>query len=125
MAITILVIDDESLTRRLLHHCLTRAGYDVIEAENGQDALTKLESAHPDFIISDVLMPGMNGFDTVRAIREMPEFVHTPVIFLSSRADTDAELKGLESGAQKYLFKPFGVPELLANIEKLLLVANA
>lgn len=124
MAVKILVIDDEALTRRLLHHCLTRAGYDVIEAENGQDALTKLESTHPDFIISDVLMPVMNGFETVKAIREMPEFVHTPVIFLSSKADTDAEHRGLESGAQKYLFKPFGVPDLLANIEELLPVTK-
>ena len=119
MAFTVLVIDDEALTRRLLHLCLTRAGYEVIEAENGQDALIKLESTHPDFIISDVLMPGMNGFDTIRNIREIPEFLHTPVIFLSSRADTEAELKGLESGAQKYLFKPFSVPELLASIEEL------
>lgn len=120
MAFTILVIDDEALTRRLLQHCLTRAGYDVIEAQDGSDALTKLESATPDFIISDVLMPGMNGFDTVRNIREIPEFAHTPVIFLSSRADTDASLKGLESGAQKYLFKPFSVLELLSSVEELL-----
>lgn len=119
MAFTVLVIDDEALTRRLLQHCLTRAGYEVVEAENGIDALKKLESTHPDLIISDVLMPGMNGFDTVQTIREIPEFLFTPVIFLSSRADTDAELKGLESGAQKYLFKPFGVPELLASIEEL------
>lgn len=124
MAVTILVIDDEALTRRLLHHCLIRAGYDVIEAENGLDALMKLESIHPDFIISDVLMPGMNGFDTVRSIREMPEFAHTPVIFLSSRADTGSLVQGLESGAQKYLFKPFGVPDLLATIEELLPVAK-
>ena len=120
MAFTILVIDDEALTRRLLHHCLTRAGYEVIEADNGQDALIKLQSTHPDFIISDVLMPDMNGFDTIQAIRELPEFVHTPVVFLSSRADTDASHKGLEYGAQKYLFKPFGVQDLLATIEELL-----
>jgi len=120
MTATILVIDDEALTRRLLNHCLTRAGYEVIEAENGHDALIKLETTHPDFIISDVLMPGMNGFDTVQNIRDIPEFIHTPVIFLSSRADTEAETKGLNSGAQKYLHKPFGVPELLAKIEELL-----
>lgn len=120
MAFKILVVDDEALTRRLLYHCLTRAGYEVIEARDGHDALDKLEEVQPDFIISDVLMPGMNGFDTVQSIREKPEFVDTPVIFLSSRADTDAEYKGLESGAQKYLFKPFSVPDLLANIEELL-----
>ncbi len=120
MAFTILVVDDEALTRRLLQHCLTRAGYEVVEAKNGCDALTKLETFHPDFIISDILMPGMNGFDMVRNVRKLPEFEHTPVIFLSSRADTGAEIEGLESGAQKYLFKPFGVPNLLASIEELL-----
>lgn len=120
MAFKILIIDDEALTRRLLYHCLNRAGYEVVEAKNGMDALAKLEFIQPDFIISDVLMPGLNGFDTVRTIREIPEFVHTPVIFLSSRADTDASLKGLESGAQKYLFKPFNVSELLSSVEELL-----
>jgi DNA-binding response OmpR family regulator len=120
MAFKVLVIDDEAMTRRLLYHCLTRAGYEVVEADNGQDALIKLETMRPDFIISDVLMPGMDGFDTVRNIRQMPEFVDTPVIFLSSRADTAAAYEGLESGAQKYLFKPFSVPELLDNIKELL-----
>lgn len=120
MAVKILVIDDEALTRRLLFHCLTRAGYEVIEAQDGQDALVQLETIRPDFIISDVLMPGMSGFDTVRSIREIPDLVQTPVIFLSSRADTDAAFQGLESGAQKYLFKPFSVPELLENIRDLM-----
>ena len=120
MAFTILVIDDDPLTRRLFHHCLTRAGYDVVEAQHGQEALAKLETIRPDFIISDVLMPGINGFDTVRSIRGMPAFEQTPVIFLSSRADTAAEYQGLESGAQRYLYKPFSVPDLLADIAELL-----
>ncbi|MBE2221600.1 MAG: response regulator [Anaerolineae bacterium] len=120
MTFTILVIDDEDLTRKLLYHCLTRAGYEVIEAENGVEALTKLETIQPDCIISDVLMPGMNGFETLQHIREIPKLASTPVIFLSSRADTDAEYRGLETGAQKYLFKPFNVSGLLETVEMLL-----
>lgn len=120
MMLTSLIIDDEALTRTLLRHGLTRAGYKVIEAENGHAALTRLQTTSPDFIILDVLMPGMNGFETAQLIRTLPDNADTPIIFLSSRADTEAAKKGLESGGQCYLNKPFKMSELLANIEMLL-----
>lgn len=120
MAATILIADDEDLTRKLLYHCLTRAGYDVIQAHNGQEALSLIDSICPQLIILDVLMPKMNGFDTVRLIRADGPCKHTPIIFLSSRADTAAEVEGLSAGAQLYLLKPFRVEELLSNVETLL-----
>lgn len=120
MPVTILIADDEDLARRLLQHCLTRAGYDVIEAHNGQEALSLVNSNHPDLIILDVLMPKMNGFDAVRQIRTNSSCVDTPIIFLSSRADTAAEIEGLEAGAQLYLLKPFRVEELLSRVKDLL-----
>jgi DNA-binding response OmpR family regulator len=123
MAVTILIVDDEKLTRRLLQHCLSRAGFDVIEASNGREALSLINSILPDLIILDVLMPEMNGFDTVRQIRADSPCMQTPIIFLSSRADTAAEVEGLEAGAQRYLLKPFQIEELLGHIDKLLRVS--
>jgi DNA-binding response OmpR family regulator len=120
MTATILIVDDEDLTRKLLHHCLTRAGYDVIQAHNGQEALSLIDSICPRLIILDVLMPKMNGFDTVRQMRTDGPCKHTPIIFLSSRADTAAEVEGLGAGAQLYLLKPFRVEELLFQVEMLL-----
>jgi len=120
MAATILIADDEDLTRKLLYHCLTRAGYDVIQAHNGQEALSLIDSICPHLIILDVLMPKMNGFDTVRLMRADGPCKHTPIIFLSYMADTAAEVEGLSAGAQLYLLKPFRVEELLSNVETLL-----
>jgi len=115
-----MVVDDDFHSRQLLRFILSNAGYTVVEAQDGQDALEKLASTPTDLLILDVLMPKMDGFSTMEHIRETPRLANLPVIFLSSRADVTAEYTGLAAGAQQYLVKPFSVPALLQHIEELL-----
>ncbi len=120
MSAYIMVVDDDPNTRQLLHFILTNAGYAVTDAQDGLEALEKLEKKRPDLIILDVLMPNMDGFTTMYHIRAMPHLADLPVIFLSSRADVAAEYSGLAAGAQQYLVKPFSVPILLKHVGDLL-----
>lgn len=120
MSSVILIVDDEEMTRHLLSHILSRAGYKVIEAGNGQEALQQLVTMLPDLIIMDVLMPHLDGFSTIRQIRADPRTIHVPVIFLSSRADVSAEHEGFAAGAQRYLVKPIGLTELVNHVQELL-----
>ncbi len=120
MSSVIMIVDDEELTRRLLSHVLSRAGYTVVEAGNGQVALQQIALRQPDLIIMDVLMPHLDGFAAIREIRANPSTSHVPVIFLSSRADVLAEQEGLAAGAQLYLVKPVGLAELVKYVQELL-----
>jgi DNA-binding response OmpR family regulator len=120
MCAMIMVVDDDKHTRKLLHFILTNAGYEVIEAEDGLDALMQLETTRPQLVILDVLMPNLDGFSTIHRIRNNPELDGLPVLFLSSRADVAAEYSGLEAGAQEYMVKPFSVTILLQHIRNLL-----
>ena len=120
MSAIIMVVDDEELTRQLIGHFLTRAGYTVLEAANGREALKHLATVLPDLIIMDVLMPDIDGFTTIRQIRADPQTTHIPIIFLSSRADVLAEHEGLLAGAQRYLTKPLGLMNIVQEVQNLL-----
>jgi DNA-binding response OmpR family regulator len=108
----ILVVDDEQEIRGLLLETLREGGYDILEAENGADALRIIEAESPDLVILDILMPNMNGFQVLQQIRETAE---TPVIMLSARADTVDKVKSFELGADDYVTKPFKLIELTAR----------
>jgi DNA-binding response OmpR family regulator len=113
----VLVIDDEEDIRSLLSSLLERAGYQVIEAEDGRAGLRELYAAAPDLVVLDVSMPGLDGWSTLDRIRELTD---VPVLMLTAH---DAELervRGLKGGADDYVVKPFGHLELLARIEALL-----
>lgn len=120
MTQTILIVDDDEMTRRILRLFLMRHEYAVIEAENGQDALNLIEENCPNLVIIDVLMPVMDGFTTVRHIRSILGYVDLPVLFLTSRADMEAELEGLEVGAQHFLNKPIKLAELVDTVSRLM-----
>jgi CheY-like chemotaxis protein len=120
MSSVIMVVDDEELTRTLYKHVLVRAGYSVLEAGTGHEALELLATTRPDLIIMDVLMPGMDGFATLEQLRANPLMANLPVIFLSSRADVAAEYRGLASGAQRYLVKPISMLDLQKEVRQLL-----
>ena len=109
----ILVVDDERQITRMLRTSLQAAGYAVETAANGLEGLERFEATHPDLVITDLAMPGMNGLDLTRAIRSKAE---TPIIVLSVR-DADAmKVNALDDGADDYLTKPFSMPELLARV---------
>lgn len=103
----ILVVDDESANRELLRDLLEDRGFEVWEAADGQLALGMLESGElPDVILLDVTMPGLDGFEVCRRIRQDPETQHLPVLLVTARADRDSRLRGISEGATDYLTKP-------------------
>jgi DNA-binding response OmpR family regulator len=109
----VLVVDDEADIRELLRELLGRAGYDVVEAPNGSEALKVFYSQQPDFVILDVQMPVLDGWETLGRIREVSD---VPVLMLTARAEELDKVRGLRAGADDYLTKPFGRQELLARV---------
>ncbi|HEX8140653.1 MAG TPA: diguanylate cyclase [Pyrinomonadaceae bacterium] len=113
----ILVADDEPINRTLIQRRLERAGYFVLVAENGREAVEAATSSSPDLIILDVMMPLMDGLTACRLIKENVATRDIPVIFLSARDETDVKVSGLALGANDYISKPFKAEELLARVE--------
>ncbi|MFB3132309.1 MAG: ATP-binding protein, partial [Rhodothermales bacterium] len=116
---TILVVDDNPEIRAYVTGCLKQS-YHVAKAVDGQDALDKVRVTQPDLIISDVMMPNMDGYELCRAIKSDERLSHIPVIILTSRASLDEKIKGLEAGSDDYLTKPFSARELLVRTRNLL-----
>lgn len=112
----ILIVDDDAVHRRLLRAQITRAGHEVIEASDGQDAWELLQSQSIQFVITDWVMPRMNGIELTRHIREADSPFYTYVILLSVRADRGDVVDGLESGVDDYLVKPCDSRELRSRI---------
>jgi DNA-binding response OmpR family regulator len=109
----ILVADDESAQRRLLRAYLSKAGYSVVEAENGLDALALLRGGGIDVALVDVMMPKLDGFEVVRRIRSESA---VPIILLTARGEETSRVAGLELGADDYVVKPFSAPEVVARV---------
>lgn len=124
MAHSVLVVDDEPIARTLLRLMLVRAGFEVLEAEDGVDALEKVKENPPDLVILDVMMPGMDGFAVCRAIRQNEAVSTLPVIMLSAKTDTDSINQGLDAGADKYLTKPISPNELTHHVRDALKQKN-
>jgi two-component system cell cycle response regulator len=114
---TILVADDEPINRKLIQRRLERAGYSVLVAENGREAVEAALAHLPDLIILDVMMPVMDGLEACRLIKDNEATRAIPVIFLSARDETDVKVSGLSLGADDYISKPFKAEELLARVE--------
>ncbi len=113
---TILVADDEPINRALIQRRLERAGYRVLTAQNGREAVERAREYLPDLIILDVMMPEMDGLQACRLIKSDEETSTIPVIFLSARDETDVKVSGLSLGANDYISKPFKAEELLARV---------
>jgi CheY-like chemotaxis protein len=116
----ILIVDDERLTRAVLQHNVILAGYDVIVASNGREAMQKIQEVTPDLIVVDLVMPDMNGFEMLRRIRSNKETMQTPVIVVSAlQSQTDIE-EAKASGADIYLTKPIKPEEFIKHVKKYL-----
>jgi two-component system, OmpR family, KDP operon response regulator KdpE len=109
----ILVIEDDGPIRRFLEAALTNAGYEVVEAETGRMGLTHILARMPDLVILDLGLPDMDGLEIISRVREWSQ---VPIIILSARGREDDKVEALNAGADDYLTKPFGVPELMARI---------
>jgi DNA-binding response OmpR family regulator len=116
----ILFVDDEEQIRRLLSSFLTRRGYLVKTATDGQEALTMLESETPDLVITDVNMPNIDGTELTRRLRAHPTLSRMPIIMLSAKVQTDEILAGYAEGADEYVPKPIEMRILAAKVESLL-----
>ena len=117
MAEKILVVDDEPALQDTLSYNLQRQGYEVLLAGDGAQALELARKEHPDLIILDIMLPGMDGFEVCRVLRQE---MGTPVLMLTARDDEIDRVVGLEVGADDYLTKPFSMRELLARIKAML-----
>ncbi len=113
----VLVVDDERILRMLIKRQLEFEGYQVRDAASGSEALSIIEKELPDVIVSDVMMPEMDGLEFCKCLRSSREGQLVPFIFLSSKGDLDDRIIGLSMGADDYLIKPFEIRELVAKIE--------
>ncbi len=116
----VLVADDEPYNLDLLDRILKRAGYRVVTAATGAEALEKAHQTHPDIVLLDIMMPRMTGYDVCKEIKTDPATIFTPVILLTAVADTEDKIKGLDVGADDLLSKPISRVELLARVRSLL-----
>jgi len=120
MPLIILVADDNLGTRLSVSDYLEMSGYSVISAEDGQQALSMIETYHPHVLVTDINMPRMDGYDLVRQVRQKPAFRLLPVVFLTERTSTEERIKGYQTGCDLYLPKPFEMKELGAVIRSLI-----
>ncbi len=116
----ILVADDSSTERSSAREALQSAGYEVLEAVDGQQALEVYTREHPDLVMLDVVMPRLTGLETCRILKAKAQGAYLPVIMVSSRNSVNARVEGLRSGADDYLGKPYDAEELKARVEVLL-----
>lgn len=120
MPLLILIADDDPGVSLAVSDYLELQGYNTITAANGQAALELLTSHHPHLLISDIRMPGLDGYELVRQVRQQPQFRILPVIFLTERGSTAERVRGYQAGCDAYLPKPFEMVELGAVIRNLL-----
>ncbi|MBD2465891.1 response regulator transcription factor [Oscillatoria sp. FACHB-1407] len=120
----LLLIDDDPNLILLVKDYLEFRGYEVITAENGQEALEVLQKETPDMIICDVMMPQMDGYSLVEHVRKDPRTSWIPVLFLSAKGQSQDRVKGLNTGADVYMVKPFEPEELVAQVESSLKQAS-
>jgi two-component system KDP operon response regulator KdpE len=113
----VLAVDDEAPILRLVRVRLAAEGYAVVTATSGEEAVRKCEEERPDIIVLDVMMPGIDGYETMRRIRE---FSQVPIIFLTARSGATDTILGLDSGADDYVTKPFNPDELAARVAAVL-----
>jgi twitching motility two-component system response regulator PilH len=112
----ILLVDDSKTELHFLSDVLTKRGYAVRTAENGEEAMRRLAEDTPDLILMDVVMPGQNGFQLTRAITRDPRFSNVPVIMCTSKNQETDKVWGMRQGARDYIVKPVDADELVAKI---------
>jgi CheY-like chemotaxis protein len=115
---TLLVIEDEAPLRANIARILSEEGYEVITAVDGNEGMQRVRENRPDLVICDILMPRLDGFGVLATLRSRPETAAIPFIFLTASADKADLARGLKSGANEYVTKPFKITELLAAIRR-------
>jgi len=114
----ILVVDDDPNARDIVRMYLEAKGYRVSTAADGKEALAKLEEVRPELVLLDVMMPGMDGWEVARVIKNHPQFASVRLVMLTARSDFTDKQEGLRSGADDYIVKPIRLEELGERVEK-------
>jgi len=113
---TVLVVEDEAAQREVLSYNLEAEGFRVAKAENGEEALVLVAEENPDIIVLDWMLPNVSGIEVCRRIKTRPEMRNVPIIMLSARSEEVDRVRGLETGADDYVVKPYSVVELMARV---------
>ena len=120
MAARVLIVEDEEPLSLLLRYNLEAEGYEVDVSARGDEAEVKLKESPPDLLVLDWMLPGLSGIELCRRLRAWPETKQLPIIMLTARGEESERIRGLATGADDYVVKPFSVPELLARVKSLL-----
>jgi two-component system chemotaxis response regulator CheY len=118
MAKTFLIVDDSASMRQLVSFAVKDAGYDVLTAENGKDALQKASGTKVDLVITDLNMPEMDGITFIRQLRGLPEYRFVPIVMLTTEAQEAKKQEGRAAGASGWIVKPFSPEKLLDVVRK-------
>jgi DNA-binding response OmpR family regulator len=121
---SVLVVDDEPQARTMLRLILARAGFEVLEAQDGYEALAEVDRALPDAMILDIMMPGIDGFEVCERLRGDERTADLPIIMLSAKADPKSISRGLSLGANEYLTKPVTPDDLTRHVRIVLSLEN-
>ncbi len=113
---TVLVVEDEAAQREVLAYNLSAEGFRVAQAENGEDALMLVDEENPDIIVLDWMLPSVSGIEVCRRLKTRPDTRNVPIIMLSARSEEVDRIRGLETGADDYVVKPYSVLELMARV---------
>jgi len=116
----ILIVEDEEALTLLLRYNLEAAGYEVEAVARGDEADVRLKESEPDLVILDWMLPGLSGIELCRRLRSRPDSRQLPIIMLTARGEESERVRGLSTGADDYIVKPFSIPELLARVAALL-----
>src|SRR5262249_39743814 len=120
MSRRILVVEDHEENRRILRILLTSAGFELIEAETGEEGVRRAETEHPDLILMDIQLPGLDGYEATRRIKANPALRPIPLIVVTSYALSGDDVKAFEAGCDAYLTKPYAPRQLLAKTREYL-----
>jgi two-component system chemotaxis response regulator CheY len=118
MAHTLLIVDDSASMRQMVSFTLKDAGYDIIAATNGKDALTKLDGAKISMVITDLNMPEMDGIELIKQLRGKAGFKFTPIVMLTTESQDSKKMAGKQAGASGWIVKPFKPDQLLDTVKK-------
>ena len=116
----ILVVEDEPAQLELLSYNLTKEGYNVVRAEDGEAAMLLADDVEPDLILLDWMLPNMSGIEVCRQLKRQKRTASTPVLMLTARGEEEDRIRGLDTGADDYVVKPYSIKELLARVRSML-----
>lgn len=120
MSKSILIVDDANTIRQLLSMTLRNAGYDVVEACDGRDGLTKLNGNGINMIFTDLNMPVMNGIEFIKAVKALPQFKFIPMVMLTTESEESKKREGQAAGAKAWIIKPFKPEQIIMVVKKII-----